>query len=215
MIISAKLRRLAILAALPLAGAATPSPIEDAVLGLKLADYARRTGDARTMLTAARIVAASGLREGEMRGGRLVARNGLPDRSPIAAGLAEEAKLMAPGDAALIVDADALAAARPKGIIGGSWGSGPLQFRRLLPAGEQIGWTVRTRGAEPALVSAIGDGDADLHLSVADGRGRRVCDDRSNAYYPLCRWSPPRPAAYRVALGNAGKVPTQVVVLSN
>ncbi|ATE64316.1 hypothetical protein [Rhizorhabdus dicambivorans] len=207
--------RLRILAALLLIGAAAPSPIDDAALGLRLADYARRTGDARTMLTAARIVAASGLREGEMRGGQLVAVAGLPDRSPIVAALAEEAKLMAPGDAVVAADAAALAQARPKGIIGGSWGSGPLQFRRLLPAGERIGWTVQTRGAELALVSAIGDGDADLHLSVADGRGRTVCDDRRSAYYPLCRWSPARAAAYRVALGNAGKVPTQVVVLSN
>jgi hypothetical protein len=105
--------------------------------------------------------------------------------------------------------------ARPKGLVGGSWGSGPLQFRRLLPAGNRIGWTVRTRGAEPAFVSAIGDGDADLHLSVADGRGRTICDERRNAYYPLCRWSPPRAADYRVMLGNAGRVPTRVVVLSN
>lgn len=207
--------RWSILAALLLIGATAPSPIEDAVLGLKLADYARRTGDGRTMLTAARIIAASGLREGELRDGRLVGREGLPDRSTIALGLVEEAKLMAPGDAALAADAAALAAARPKGIVGGSWGSGPLQFKRLLPAGERIGWTVRTRRTEPVLVSAIGDGDADLHLSVTDARGRSVCDDRGSAYYPLCRWSPPRAAAYRVALGNAGKVPTQVVVLSN
>lgn len=209
------IRRLAILAALLLTGATAPSPVEDAALGLKLADYARRTGDARTMLTAARILAASGLREGEMRDGRLVAREGLPDRSPIVIAMAAEAKLMAPGDTAIVTEADALAAARPKGIVGGSWGSGPLQFRRMLPAGERIGWTVRTRGAEAVLVSAIGDGDADLHLSVADGRGRTICDDRASAYYPLCRWSPPRAADYRVALGNAGKVPTQVVVLSN
>ncbi|MBD3759178.1 hypothetical protein O4H52_10585 [Sphingomonadaceae bacterium G21617-S1] len=204
-----------ILAALLLIGAAGPSPVDDAALGLKLAEYARRAGDARTMLVAARIVAASGLREGEIRDGQLVARESLPDRSPVVLSLIEEAKLMAPADAAIAADAAAIAAARPKGIIGGSWGSGPLQFRRLLPAGERIGWTVRARGAETVLVSAIGDGDADLHLSVADGRGRMVCDDRSSAYYPLCRWSPPRAAAYRIALGNAGKVPTQVVVLSN
>lgn len=204
-----------VLAALLLIGAAGPSPVDDAALGFKLAAYARRTGDARTMLTAARIVAASGLREGEIRNGQLVERQGLPDRSPVVLALAEEAKLMAPADAAIAADAAAIAAARPKGIIGGSWGSGPLQFRRLLPAGERIGWTVRARGSETVLVSAIGDGDADLHLSVADGRGRIVCVERSSAYYPLCRWSPPRAAAYRIALGNAGKVPTQVVVLSN
>ena len=57
-------RRLAILAALLLTGAVAPSAMEDAALGLRLADHARRIGDARMMLTAARIVAASGLREG-------------------------------------------------------------------------------------------------------------------------------------------------------
>ncbi|MFC0306162.1 hypothetical protein ACFSTI_18585 [Rhizorhabdus histidinilytica] len=209
------MKRLSILAVLLLIGAAAPSAIEDAALGLKLADHARRTGDAREMLVAARIVAASGLREAEVRDGRLVARAGLPDRSPIAVALAEEARLMAPGDAAVAAEAEALALARPKGIVGGSWGSGPLQFRQMLPAGESVGWTVRTRAAEPAFVSAIGDGDADLHLSVADRRGRTVCDERGNAYYPLCRWSPPRAADYRVILGNAGRVPTRVVVLSN
>lgn len=207
--------RLRILAALLLIGAAAPSPVEDAVLGLKLADHARRTGDARSMLAAARIVAASGLREADLSDGRLVAREGLPDRSTIAVAMAEEARLMAPGDPAIAAEAEAIARARPKGIVGGSWGSGPLQFRQLLPAGNRIGWTVRARGAEPAFVSAIGDGDADLHLSVADRQGRTVCDERRNAYYPLCRWSPPRPADYRVTLGNAGRVPTRVVVLSN
>ncbi|WP_037506577.1 hypothetical protein, partial [Rhizorhabdus wittichii] len=115
------MKRLRILAALLLIGAAAPSAIEDAALGLKLADHARRSGDAREMLTAARIVAASGLREAELQGGRLVAREGLPDRSPIAAALAEEARLMAPGDAGVAAEAEALARARPKGIVGGSW----------------------------------------------------------------------------------------------
>jgi hypothetical protein len=207
--------RLRILAALLLVGASAPSPVEDALLGLKLADHARRTGDARELLMAARIIAASGLRDAEMKNGELIAREGLPDRSPIAMAMAEEARLMAPGDPVIAAEADAVARARPKGIVGGSWGSGPLQFRQLLPAGNKVGWTVRTRGAEPAFVSAIGDGDADLHLTVADGAGRTVCDERRNAYYPLCRWSPPRAADYRVKLGNAGRVPTQVVVLSN
>lgn len=207
--------RLRILVALLLVGASAPSPVEDALLGLKLADHARRTGDARELLMAARIVAASGLRDADLKDGQLVARDSLPDRSPIALAMADEARLMAPGDPVVAAEADAVAMARPKGIVGGSWGSGPLQFRQLLPAGNRVGWTVRTRGAEPAFVSAIGDGDADLHLSVANGQGRTVCDERRNAYYPLCRWSPPRAADYRVMLGNAGRVPTQVVVLSN
>lgn len=209
------MHRLSIMLALLLVGAAAPSPVEDAALGLRLAEHARRVGDARMLLTAARIVAASGLRDGVLERGRLVAPAELPDRSPVAVAMAREARRMAPGDPAVASEADMIEQARPKGIIGGSWGSGPLQFRQLLPAGQRIGWTVRTRGAEPVLVSAIGDGDADLHLRVADGRGRLVCDERSNAYYPLCRWSPPRPADYRVTLGNAGRVPTQVVVLSN
>jgi hypothetical protein len=207
--------RLFILPALFLLGATAPSAIEDAALGLRLAEHARRTGDAREMLVAARIVAASGLRDAALKEGALVADAGLPDRSPIAIALADEARLMAPGDPAIATEAEAIARARPKGVIGGSWGSGPLQFRQLLPAGERIGWTVATRGTETVLVSAIGDGDADLHLSVADDRGRTVCDERARAYYPLCRWSPPKPARYRVALGNAGRVPTRVIVLSN
>ena len=207
--------RWSILPALLLIGAAAPSSVEDAALGLRLADHARRTGDAREMLVAARIVAASGLKEGELRGGRLIGREGLPDRSPVVAALTQEAKMMAPADAGIAAEADALADARPKGIIGGSWGGGPLQFRQLLPAGGRVGWTIRTRAGEAALVSAIGDGDADLHLSVADSQGRTVCDDRTSAYYPLCRWSPRRTATYSVSLGNDGKVATRVVVLSN
>jgi len=209
------MRRLIILAALLLMGATAPSPVEDAALGLRLADYARRAGDARTMLIAARMVAASGLRDADIKDGRLAVRDGLPGRSPIAAALADEARLMAPGDQMIADEARAVVQASPKGITGGNWGSGPLQFRQLLSAGEQLDWTVRARGAEPVFVSAIGDGDADLHLSVSDLRGRAVCTARSNAYYPLCRWSPQRPADYRVTLGNAGRVPTRVVVLSN
>lgn len=206
---------LRILLIVPLLGAAAPSPVEDAALGLRLADYARRTGDARMMLSAARIVAASGLREASLADGQLVPRERLPDISPLVTGMTDEARLLAPGDAEVSAQADAIAKARPKGVIGGSWGSGPLQYRHVLPAGQRIGWTLMVRGVEPVLISAIGDGDADLHLSVADDRGRTVCDARASAYYPLCRWSPPHPARYRIALDNAGKVPTQVVVLSN
>jgi len=207
--------RLPIILAILLVGASAPSPVEDAMLGLRLAEHARRTGDAKAMLMAARIVAASGVREAELKDGRLVAPDSLPDRSPLVLAMAGEARAMAPGDPAVAAEADAILRARPKGIVGGSWGSGPLQFRQLLPAGGQVGWTVRTRGAEPALVSAIGDGDADLHLSVTDERGRTVCNERGNAYYPLCRWSPSQAADFTVTLGNAGKVPTHVVVLSN
>lgn len=207
--------RLIILIALVLTGASAPSPVEDAALGLRLADYARRVGDARTMLIAARIVAASGLRDADIKDGQVVVRDSLPGRSPIAMALADEARLMAPGDQAIADEAGTVSQATPKGIVGGSWGSGPLQFRQLLSAGQRIDWTVRARGAEPAFVSAIGDGDADLHLSVADVRGHAICNARNNAYYPLCRWAPLRPAEYRVKLGNAGRVPTRVVVLSN
>jgi hypothetical protein len=196
-------------------GAAAPSPIEDALLGFRLAEAARRAGDADLMLSAARLVAGSGLRGAILRNGRLEAGEGLPDTSEEALVLAEEARLLAPDDRRIADAVDRLRSARPKGIIGGSWGSGPLEFREMLAPGGSIAWTVEARGAETALVSAIGDGDAGLRLRVEDARGRSVCDQRGESHYPLCRWSPPRPGRYRVSLGNAGRVPTRVMVLSN
>ena len=65
------------------------------------------------------------------------------------------------------------------------------------------------------MVSAIGDGDADLGLAVADGAGRTVCRNLADRYYPLCRWRPARAGLYRVELMNGGRVPTEVTILSN
>lgn len=209
------MRPLIALACLLAGGAAAPSPIEDATLGFRLAEKARQAADADLMLSAARLVAASGLRGATLRNGRLEAGEGLPGMPNEAVALAEEARLLAPEDRRIAEEVDRLRSARPKGIVGGSWGSGPLEFREMLAPGSSIAWTVEARGAETALVSAIGDGDAGLRLRVVDGRGRSVCDQGGDSHYPLCRWSPRRAGRYRISLGNAGRVPTRVVVLSN
>jgi hypothetical protein len=209
------MKALAALACLVSAAAAGPSPIEDATLGFRLAEIARRSHDADMMLAAARLIAASGVRNAVLNNGNLAASEALPDPSSEVAALTEEARFMAPMDIRIAEEAERIRRARPKGIVGGSWGSGPLQFREMLAPGGMIRWTVEARGAEPALVSAIGDGDAGLHLRVVDGRGRPICDQKGDSHYPLCRWSPPTAGRYRVSLGNAGSVPTRVVVLSN
>lgn len=209
------MKAFAALACLVSAAAAGPSPVEDATLGFRLAEVARRHHDPELMLAAARLIAASGVRNAVLSNGSLAASEALPDASPEVAALTEEARLMAPMDTHIAEEAERLRRARPKGIVGGSWGSGPLQFREMLAPGGTIRWTVEARGAEPALVSAIGDGDAGLRLRVVDGRGRPICDQKGDSHYPLCRWSPPTAGLYRVSLGNAGRVPTRVVVLSN
>ena len=194
-----------------LGGASVPDPIEDAALGLRLADHARRTDDAEEMLMAARIVATSGVRPAAISGERLVASG----RPALALALAAEARAMAPGDARIAAAAEALGRLRPKGAVGGSWGSGPLQLTRTLPSGGRMRWMLEARAAELAVVSAIGDGDADLGLAVADGAGRTVCRNLADRYYPLCRWRPARAGLYRVELMNGGRVPTEVTILSN
>lgn len=194
------------------------APVEDnrldqLRLGYQLAAWARSAGDADAMLAAARIVAASGARTAQItRDTFRVAENA---QTTPAAALAKEAVVLAPGDARIAAAAEAVRSSVARGFFGGPSGAGPLALQRRLSARTGLAWSATARGGEMAIVSAVGDGDSNIDLKVTNGGGRVVCADRQRDYYPMCRWSVGRAGVYRIEVTNSGRVPSNVMVLSN
>lgn len=183
--------------------AAAPAATErhhQAVTAYKMAAWARSRSDAPAMLAAARMLADAGVRTAHS--------------TPAAAELAEEAVTMAPTDPQVLAAAAAIRDATPRGILRGPLGDGPVAMRRLLPAGASLAVPVTAHGGEMAIVSAVGDGDANIDMVVTSGR-RLVCVDRAADAYPMCRWRVTRDASFDVAIANRGRIATHVVVLSN
>jgi hypothetical protein len=206
------MRKLLLLAILPLLTAAAPSdPVDRLQLGYRLAAWAREAGDADAMLVAARLVAATGARNANIEGDVLAPADSA--EGPAAA-LADEAVRMAPDDRRIAAAAEAVRGAVGRGFFGGPSG-GPLTVSRRMTARSTFGWSARARGGEMAIVSAVGDGDSDIDLKVVDGNGRTICFDEERDYFPVCRWSVRKAGAYRIEVTNKGRVPTHVMVLSN
>ena len=188
-------------------------PLDQVRLGYQLAAWARTNGDADAMLAAARIVATTGTRAAEITGGGFrVAEDG---QAAPAAVLADEAVGLAPGDARIAAAAEAVRTSVARGFFGGPSGAGPLALQRRLGARAGLAWSATARGGEMAIVSAVGDGDSNIDLKVTNGGGRVVCADRQRDYYPMCRWSVGRAGVYRIEVTNSGRVPSNVMVLSN
>lgn len=191
-----------VLALMLLAGAdAQPSVRHDrAATAFRVAAWARERGDAHAMLAAARMVADAGVRT--------------EDAKPAFLALADEAVAMAPGDARIVEMASAIRDAAPRGILRGPLGDGPIVMRHLLLAGATAAWPIQAQGGTTAIVSAVGDGDANIDLRVLRG-SVTVCADVARDPNPMCRWRVAQDATFRIAVSNRGRVATRVVVLSN
>jgi hypothetical protein len=197
-----------------LIGASVPaaSAPESAALAGRLAAWARAHGDADAMLVASRMLLEAGGRPGKLRAGRLVEAAGEPGPADA---LAEEAVRIGRNDPRIVAASAAIRSAVTRGFTLGPAGPGPIILSRTLAAGARLGWKADARGGEAAIVSAVGDGDSDIDLRVADGAGATICADRKQDFYPMCRWRPLRPATYRIEIVNRGRVASTVFVVSN
>src|SRR5690606_30464586 len=128
-------------------------PVEELRLAYRLAEWARAAGDPDAMLAAARIVAVTGARTGDIKSGTLVEMGDLAAKP--AAALADEADRMAPGDPRIAAAAEAVRQSVGRGFIDGPSGAGPLAVRRRLPARASLAWSATARGGEMAIVSAV------------------------------------------------------------
>lgn len=183
-----------------LAGAVPDDRHARAVTAFRVAAWARDRGDAASMLAAARMLADAGVRDADSR--------------PAALALAQEAEAMAPNDQEVAKQADAVRDSAPRGILRGPLGDGPVAIRHTLVAGGSAAWPIEARGGTTAIVSAVGDGDANIDLRVTRGRAT-VCADLDRDPNPMCRWRVAQNAVYRVAIANRGRVATRIVLLSN
>ncbi len=190
----------ALLPLLILAGVVPDDRHARAVTAFRVAAWARERSDAASMLAAARMLADAGVRDAESR--------------PAALALAAEAEAMAPNDREVAKQADAVRDSAPRGILRGPLGDGPVAIRHTLLAGGSAAWPLEARGGTTAIVSAVGDGDADIDLRVTRAHAT-VCADLDKDANPMCRWRVTRNAVYRVAIANRGRVATRIVLLSN
>jgi len=181
-----------------------------AELALRLAAQARRDGDARAMLVAARLMLTSGTRPASLQEGELGVEAGV---DPVAAGWAREAMIFAAGDPAMVAEAEAVLAMRPRGVLRSSLGAGPLRYVRRVPANRTISFNIRTEPQMAARVAAIGDGDARIGLSVSSASAA-VCRHTARTTHSLCVWQA-RADRHDVQLQNAGPLDSDVMLLSN
>ena len=186
------------------------SPEARAGLALRLASEARRSGDARAMLVAARMMLTSGTRPAVLEGGAIVAE---PGGDPVASAWANEAIALAGDNPVLVAEAQEVLAMRPRGVLRSSLGSGPLRYVRRIAANESVRFDIRTEPQVPARLAAIGDGDARIGLAVNSGNAR-VCDQRARATHSLCTWQAAS-ERHDVTLVNAGPLSSDVMILSN
>jgi hypothetical protein len=203
---------LGMLLLVPLAAAGGPDPAFDrARLGMELAAWARARNDPEAMLVAARVMLEARTRSGTATDAGIVADSG----ASIAGAFADEAEAMRPQDGRIVDAARAIRDSVPRGFVGGPSGAGPVMLRRRLGPRSALSWSGKARAMESAIVSAVGDGDSDIDLEVTDAAGRAVCRDSAGDFHPVCRWNVKRAAAYRIRVINRGRVPSDVMVLSN
>lgn len=124
----------------------------------------------------------------------------------------------------LLARAEALAGdnAAIKGLIADARGTksrgaegGPKEAVSVVPAGGSISYVVNFRGAEPAMVAAVGDGDTDLDLFIQDEFGNVVCTDRDYTDRLFCQWHPRWTGPFRITVKNYGRVYNRYYVRTN
>ena len=130
--------------------------------------------DALTVLTAAKLAAGVDLtdveRELETRAGSKAEAADVADAPVDAATMLASAKALAGEDevlAGLVEDAEAEGS---RGRIGGA-----SQTLSRLPAGAVDTWKVPFYGNSYAELAVLGDGDADLDVTVTDENGNTIC----------------------------------------
>lgn len=192
--------------------AASPLPevaaFEQAVSARQVADFARRHKDPQAMIVAARM-----LQEVPFRDAAADASGGPAAFSP--AGLFAEAKTLAKGDPALLMQITIAQSSGSRGVLSSVFGSGLVRSVQSIGARAAYRFAIKVKGGEPLRIGAIGDVGTAMLLRLVDAKGKLACHDDNGDYAPVCAVRPNAATDYRVELVNRSNAPTRAVILSN
>lgn len=173
------------------------SPVQLLDLSERLAAYGRANKDALSLVVAAQIFKAAGVKVVERK-----AENSGPDaaapgdEAPSVAGLLREAREVSGNDETIVAIATDIEASATKGRVGGVLSS-PGQ---VSPKGEQV-HTMSFQGERRAEIYISGGGTGSLLLEVYDQGGHKMClDPREN----LCDFTPFWTGDFKVKVLNSG-----------
>lgn len=129
---------------------------------------------------------------------------------PTQAEMFAKAKELAGDDTAmldLIADAEAEAS---RGRIGGS-----ISYESRLPTGMYDVWEIPYYGNSYAEIAVVGDGDANLDLTITDENGNVICYDVSPSDQVYCDWVPAWDGYFYVTVENKGGKRNTYYLLTN
>lgn len=197
-------------AASPAGGAAT--------MGLASELYAlgAASGDALTVLTAARLAMSVDVKEGgeikKTTSGAMPADDseGAAEAPVDVKTMLAKAKELAADDEVLlglIADAEAESA---RGRIGGA-----VSWLSRLPSGQTDVWEIPFYGNSYAEIAVVGDGDANLDVVVTDENGNVFCYDVSWSDSLYCDFTPAWDGYFYVTVENVGGVRNSYYLMTN
>ncbi|MBU1346848.1 MAG: hypothetical protein KKA16_07835 [Alphaproteobacteria bacterium] len=199
---------LSLIVLLVLAEPAQTSPPEgtaELMLAARVADWARRTGDADAMIVAADLVRAhSGAAPAGAEGDIDVGDQALFDE---AAALAPDVEAAARVATHRAID--------PRGVARALGADGPIGRLMLIAPGRPLTFSLTARGSEQALLHVGPTGGGDLQVTIQDDRGQTQCSERAPARPVLCNWRPTFTTTYRVSIRVVSAVPVTTVITSN
>lgn len=131
------------------------------------------------------------------------------------AGLFAEAKTMARGDAALLLQITVAQATGTRGVTASAFGKGLVRSVQTVNPRAAYQFSVQANGGEPLRVGAIGDMGTSLLIRIQDVAGKTVCLDDQGDYGPVCQLTPRAAARYRINIVNKSAVKSRAVILSN
>ena len=174
------------------------------------------SGDALTVLTAAKLAATVDLKDG----GEIKLETKGEDPADDTEGNAEDpadaaqmfamATQLAGEDEALkaiIADAEAENA---RGRIGGA-----VRWKSKLPGGKTDVWEIPFYGNSYAEIAIVGDGDANLDMVLTDENGNIMCYDVSPSDQVYCDFVPAWDGYFYVTVENAGRSRNSYYLLTN
>ncbi|WP_225029078.1 hypothetical protein [Xinfangfangia pollutisoli] len=107
----------------------------------------------------------------------------------------------------LIADAEAESS---RGRIGGS-----VSYESRLPTGMYDVWEIPYYGNSYAEIAVVGDGDANLDLTITDENGNVICYDVSPSDQVYCDWVPAWDGYFYVTVENKGNKRNTYYLLTN
>ena len=195
----------------PKAAVKAPSAASNAHLAQSLVRYGDANKDAIAMITAARILAATGAedknRDKKAQGGK--GEEAKQGADMTVAGILARAKQYAGDRKDVIAMADDVAASGSRGRSGG-----PGRSVTVVRTGATDVFTETFRGGESAFVGISGDGDSDLDLYVYDENGNLICRSTTAGDDEACRWNPRWTGPFRIQVRNLG-VANRYLIVTN